>query len=133
MSIKFFQGEGPIGETQRQFGYATAVQIGNIVKISGQGGWDANNQFIEGISLEDEIRQAFENVEWALNAAGATWTDVFNMTTYVTEPFSNEVHGVFSEELKKRCKNAPLWTQLGVRELGFPQMRVEIVVEAYVD
>lgn len=54
--------------------YHQAVRIGHRDEISGQGGWDDEWNFPE--ALEDEIVQAFENVERTLAEARATWRDV---------------------------------------------------------
>ncbi|PSB06877.1 hypothetical protein C7B76_28940, partial [filamentous cyanobacterium CCP2] len=54
--------------------YSQAVKSGDRIEISGQGGWDDNLQIPE--SLEDEIAQAFRNVERTLAIAGASWEHV---------------------------------------------------------
>jgi enamine deaminase RidA (YjgF/YER057c/UK114 family) len=54
--------------------YSQAVKIGNRVETSGQGGVD-DNLTIPG-SLEDEIAQAFHNVERTLATAGVGWIPV---------------------------------------------------------
>jgi enamine deaminase RidA (YjgF/YER057c/UK114 family) len=53
------------------FHYSQAVKVGNLVEISGQGGWDDDWHFPG--TLADEITQAFRNVELTLGAAGASW------------------------------------------------------------
>src|SRR5689334_19438273 len=60
--------------------YNQAVRIGDRVEISGQGGW--GDDFVVPQSLEDEIRQAFENVERTLNTVGASWSDVIHVNSY---------------------------------------------------
>ncbi|QKF63958.1 Rid family hydrolase [Campylobacter corcagiensis] len=133
MKPNLILGKGGIGDTQKSFGYTTAVKIGNIVKISGQGGWDESGVNFPHKDIKDEIIQACDNVEWALNSAGASWKDVYSVTSYFTVPFTDEIHMVLSSEFNKRCGKSPIWTQLGVRELGNKPMRVEIVVEAFVE
>src|SRR5690606_39820848 len=44
--------------------YSQALRIGNRVEISGQGGWDDDLNIPE--TIEDEIAQAFRNVERTL-------------------------------------------------------------------
>ena len=68
---QFFSTPG-YGDTQlAATHYGQAVRIGDRVETSGQGGWDDEWTF-PGI-LEDEIVQAFQNVERTLAEAGATW------------------------------------------------------------
>src|SRR3546814_3971923 len=54
--------------------YSQAVRIGNRVEISGQGGWDDDLRIPD--RLEDEIAQAFRNVQRTLATAGAGWEHV---------------------------------------------------------
>ncbi|NEU33253.1 hypothetical protein GN156_21405, partial [bacterium LRH843] len=51
--------------------YSQALKIGNCVETSGQGGW--NDDLKIPNSLEEEIAQAFINVERTLATAGASW------------------------------------------------------------
>ncbi|WJV50981.1 Rid family hydrolase [Streptomyces flavofungini] len=115
--------------------YSQAVRVGERVEISGQGGWDDDLNFPE--ALEDEIVQAFENVERTLNTAGATWRDVIAVNSYHIPESAEEVGEattrIMVEQFRKRMGDrAPIWTELGVAALGAPKMRVEIQVTAMV-
>ncbi|UOZ07214.1 RidA family protein [Amycolatopsis sp. WQ 127309] len=115
--------------------YTQAVRIGDRVEISGQGGWDDDTVFPE--SLEEEIVQAFENVERTLATAGASWTDVVAVDSFhiPTEPgtIGDDHTRVMVEQFRKRMGDrAPIWTQIGVAALGAPGMRVEIRATAVV-
>lgn len=116
--------------------YRQAVRVGDRVDISGQGGWDDDITFPE--SLEDEIVQAFENVERTLATVGATWTDVIAVDSFhiptVEDTIGDAHNRVMVEQFRKRMGDrAPIWTQIGVAALGAPGMRVEIRVTALVD
>jgi len=116
--------------------YSQAVRIGDRVETSGQGGWDDDWNFPE--SLEDEIVQAFENVERTLAQAGATWRDVIAVNSYhipESAEFIGEVHNrVMVEQFRQRMGDrSPIWTEIGVPALGAPKMRVEVRVTAIVD
>ena len=115
--------------------YSQAVRIGDRVEISGQGGWDDETVF--PADLEDEIVQAFENVERTLATAGATWADVVSVDSFhiPTEPdtIGDDHTRVMVEQFRKRMGDrAPIWTQIGVAALGAPGMRVEIRATAVV-
>ncbi|WP_432545015.1 Rid family hydrolase [Kineococcus sp. SYSU DK002] len=124
------------GYGQRQLSamhYQQAVRIGERVDISGQGGWD--DDFTFPVSLEEEIRRAFDNVERTLATAGATWRDVIAVDSYHVPESANfigETHNrVMVEQLRARMgERAPIWTEIGVVALGAPEMRVEIRVTA---
>lgn len=134
-SPKFFATPG-YGDTQlANMHYNQAVRVGNRVETSGQGGW--NNDWDFPDTLEDEITQAFENVERTLALAGATWRDVIAVNSYHV-PSSDDSIGddhnrVMVGEFRKRMGDrAPIWTEIGVLALGAPKMRVEIRVTAIV-
>ncbi|TSD40409.1 hypothetical protein FFI94_032385 [Rhodococcus sp. KBS0724] len=125
------------GETMRKdMHYSQAVRVGNRVETSGQPGWDENCAFPD--LLEDEIRFAFDNVERALAAAGATWPDVIAVNSYhvpESPDYIGDTHGrVMVEQFRERMGDrAPIWTEIGVPALGERRMRVEIRVTAIVD
>lgn len=132
---EFFATPG-YGDTQlAEMHYSQAVRVGDRVETSGQGGWDDTWNFPD--SLEDEIVQAFENVERTLATAGATWRDVIAVNSYHI-PSSDESIGedhnrVMVEQFRERMGDrAPIWTETGVPALGAPKMRVEIRVTAIV-
>ncbi|MFC3493937.1 Rid family hydrolase [Glycomyces rhizosphaerae] len=114
-------------------GYSQAVRLGDRIEISGQGGWNDDIEFPE--DLEEEIVQAFDNVERTLAETGATWRDVVHLNSYHV-PDDPEFIGerptrVMSEQIRKHMGDrAPIWTQTGVAALGAPGMRVEIRVTA---
>jgi enamine deaminase RidA (YjgF/YER057c/UK114 family) len=132
---QFFATPG-YGDTQLvNMHYNQAVRIGDRVETSGQGGWDDDWKFPE--SLEDEIVQAFENVERTLATAGATWRDVIAVNSYHipgSADFIGEVHNrVMVEQFRKRMGDrSPIWTEIGVPALGAPKMRVEVRVTAII-
>lgn len=132
--VEFFvtPGYGEMFREQRH--YSQAVRIGDRVEISGQGGWDDDLNFPE--SLEQEIVQAFDNVERILAAAGASWRDVVHVNTYhvLTPGHDFEAHNdvVVAEFGKRLGDRAPIWTETGVAVLAAPKMRIEIRVTAIV-
>jgi enamine deaminase RidA (YjgF/YER057c/UK114 family) len=113
--------------------YSQAVRIGGRVEISGQGGWDDDLDFPD--SLEEEIIQAFDNVERTLATAGASWRDVVHVNSYhVLDPPVEgfEAHNeVMVAQFRKRMPDRkPIWTETAVAALGAAKMRIEIRVTA---
>ncbi|TDZ61746.1 hypothetical protein CTRI78_v004163 [Colletotrichum trifolii] len=97
------------------------------------GGWDAETGEIPS-GLEEEIDQAFENVDLALRTAGGEgWSQVFRVRIYaLDEAFAEDGVGRMVENIKKWAPDhAPLLTGVGVSKLGQPGMRVEVEVSAY--
>jgi len=118
--------------------YNQALRIGDRVEISGQGGWRDGPDFPDfPDSLDDEIVQAFDNVESTLATAGAGWRDVVAVNSFhipAQDDTIGDAHNrVMVEQFRKRMGDrAPIWTQIGVAALGAPGMRVEIQVTAVI-
>lgn len=117
--------------------YSQAVRLpgSNLVKLSGQGGWDpTKDDFeIDGNDTEGQIELAFKAVDFILKQAGLKgWENVFLMRTYHTD-IDKSLNTVV-EVNRKWCPNhAPIWTAIGVAKLGDPRMVIEVEVEAYDD
>ena len=128
---EFFVTPGYGERFQKALHYSQAVRIGNRVEISGQGGWSDDLQFPE--SLEDEIAQAFENVERTLATAGASWEHVVHVNSYHVGGFPPVVNETMARLYRQYMpRHCPIWTELGVAALGHPAMRIEIRVTAIV-
>lgn len=111
--------------------YSQAVRIGNRVEISGQGGWDDDLRIPD--ALEEEIAQAFRNVERTLATAGAGWEHVVHVNSYHVGGFPPEVNETMARLYREYMPHhAPIWTQTGVVALGLPTMRIEIRVTAII-
>jgi enamine deaminase RidA (YjgF/YER057c/UK114 family) len=109
--------------------YSQAMRIGDRVETSGQGGWDDDLKIPS--SIEDEITQAFQNVERTLATAQASWLDVVHVNSYHVGGFPPAVNDTMSKLFRHYMPSrAPIWTQLGVEALGLPTMRIEIRVTA---
>ena len=106
--------------------YSQAVQASGFVFVSGQTGVDRDGRLLEGI--EAQTRQALENVQAILGAAGAQLSDVVQVRVYIADldnyAVMNKVYSeFFAEEAPSRaCVRADL-----------PEgARVEFVVTAFV-
>ncbi|KAK9761020.1 hypothetical protein K7432_014407 [Basidiobolus ranarum] len=117
-------------EHRSKFNYHQVLKHGNRIDISGQGGWDKDLTFTYK-SREEEIEKAFQNVEHVLNSVGSSWKDVYSVTSYHV-PLDKDTTALFPKLFKKYIGDrSPLWTCVGVAQLGEPEMHVEIVVTAY--
>lgn len=135
-SVEFFATPG-YGDTQLVgMHYNQAVRMGDRVEISGQGGWDDHFNFPD--DLEQEIVQAFDNVERTLTEAGAAWSDVVAIDSFhipsAPDSIGQAHNRVMVAQMRRRLGDrAPIWTQVGVSALGAPGMRVEIRVTAVLE
>lgn len=113
------------------FHYSQVVKIGNVLRTSGQGGWDADGNILP--DLQAQVDQAFENVITVLRSAHstATWSNVVSVRSYhvnMTESF-DAVTNAF-KRLDPNLK--PVWTCVEVSKLGIEGMKIEVEVEAVV-
>ena len=95
--------------------YAPAVKVVNTIYVSGQIGRDLSMQLVEG--REAQIVQAFENLKLVLEAAGASLSDVVDLTTFHTDmrdlPLFMQVRDRYLT-----TDPLPAWTAVGAHMLG---------------
>lgn len=95
--------------------YAPAIKAGNTIYVSGQIGRNAQMQLVE--DREAQIVQAFENLKLVLEAAGASMSDVVDLTTFHTDmrdlPLFMKVRDRYLT-----THPLPAWTAIGAHMLG---------------
>ncbi|GME23600.1 Endoribonuclease L-PSP/chorismate mutase-like protein [Neofusicoccum parvum] len=130
-SLKYYNEEGAGQKHSDLCHYSQAVVMPHgIVKCSGQGGWDTTGK-LDPNDIQGQVELAFQNVDRVLQTVGLRgWEDVYSIRSY-----HMDMEGSFDkmvELLKKRIPgHRPVWTCIGVPKLAFPDMRVEIEVEAF--
>ena len=120
-----------VGEQMRDnYHYSQGVQVGDMIYVTGQGGWDET--FTISDDVAEQVRRAFANIANVLAEAEATWDQVIDITSYHVD-FDESVLGTMVEQLRSYCPNhQPLWTVIGVASLALPAMKVEITANAFV-
>jgi enamine deaminase RidA (YjgF/YER057c/UK114 family) len=129
-SLQYYVDKGAGEKNRDLYHFSQAVVIGDIVKCSGQGGWDETGK-LEVNDLERHVDLAFKNVDRVLQTAGLRgWEDVYSVRSYHVDMSST--FDIFVEKLRKRLPgHRPIWTCIGVTCLALPEMLIEIEVEAY--
>lgn len=102
--------------------FSQAVRVDNTVWVSGQVGMDEKGAVGEGI--EEQARMAFQNLKKILAEAGGSLDDVVELVTYHTS--MADIKGFSKVKSEFITKNYPAWTAVGVTELVFPQLLVEM-------
>ncbi|SIO72088.1 endoribonuclease L-PSP [Burkholderia sp. GAS332] len=64
--------------------YSHAVKAGNTIYLAGHVGRDAQGNVVDG-GIEAQTAQAFENLKYTLEAAGATLPDIVKLTVHLTD------------------------------------------------
>ena len=73
-------------ERDRGFSAAVVVPLGpkSLIFVSGEVGRDSSGAVVQG-GIEAEARQCFANIQYALERAGATFSDVVRITAYLKD------------------------------------------------
>ncbi|KXJ86096.1 endoribonuclease L-PSP [Microdochium bolleyi] len=125
---QFFNYPGTESNAQL-YHYSQALRVGNTLRTSGQGGWDASGAL--AADPKAQIDQALQNVLAALRAAepAATWRNVVSVRSYHTDLATTfEMMPAAFKALDP--DHRPLWTCVEIRRLALEEMTVEIEVEA---
>jgi enamine deaminase RidA (YjgF/YER057c/UK114 family) len=115
-------------------GYSHVAQVAagaRLVFIAGQGGENADSQLSSDFA--EQVRQALDNLQIALAAAGAEVSDVAKLTVLIVD-HSLERLEIFGEELHKVWGSAPkpACTLIPVPRLALDGMLFEIEAMAAV-
>jgi reactive intermediate/imine deaminase len=109
-------------------GYSRAVRLGAHVFVSGTTATDANGRIVAPGDPYQQTRQVLQNIESALNQAGASMQDVVRMRIFVTDIEQWEAvaraHAEFFGMTRPAC------TMVQVARLIDPALCVEIEADA---
>lgn len=109
--------------------YNQCIRTGDRVSVAGQTGVDEQYNPVSS-DFEEQARQAFQNVEYALNAAGGGLEDIVHMTVFLTDMR----HVEDFVELRGEILGDDLTTSslIGIDQLALPGLKVEIEARAYI-
>jgi 2-iminobutanoate/2-iminopropanoate deaminase len=114
-------------------GYTHIVEVngpGKTIYISGQIALDKDGNVVGAGDMKAQAEQVFKNLQAALDAAGAKFSDVVKMNTYITDmaqaPAVREVRARYFGD------TAPASTLVQVVHLARPEFMLEIEVIAAV-
>jgi enamine deaminase RidA (YjgF/YER057c/UK114 family) len=118
-----------------QYGFSQ-IAIGQgrkIVTISGQVGWDENEQIVGGDDFKQQTLKAFRNLDIAIRAAGGTLADILSLRIYIVASAMSQ-SGAVREGLQQFFpQSPPTATWIGVPCLADPDFLIEIEATAVLD
>ena len=104
-----------------------------MVFISGQTAWDTQKNIVGGDSVLEQARQAFCNLEKAMEAAGGTLKDIVALRIYVVDYQAESGTAVGTALREFFLRNPPASTWIGVSALADPEFLIEIEATAVLD
>src|SRR5881409_669222 len=116
-------------------GYTHIVEIevsgrAKMVYISGQIALDRDGKVVGEGDMKAQAEQVFKNLEAALTAAGAKFSDVVKMNTYVTD--MDKAPAVREVRARYFGTTTPASTLVQVVKLARPELMIEVEVIAVV-
>lgn len=106
-------------------GYSAAIQSKDLLFVSGQVGslQDGSAE----IDFEQQVILAFDNLRHTLAAAGCTFEDVIDVTTFHTDP-ENQLSSVLTVKNKIfKEPPYPAWTAVGVTWLAGFDFEIKVI------
>ncbi|OWO93749.1 hypothetical protein B5E41_16070 [Rhizobium esperanzae] len=106
-------------------GYSAAVRTGDLLFVSGQVG--SRSDGTPEPDFQRQVRLAFENLKATLEAAGCTFDDIVDVTTFHTDP-ENQFETIMA--VKQEIFNEPPypnWTAIGVNWLAGFDFEIKVI------
>ncbi len=114
--------------------HVVAARGARTLYISGQVAQDGDGKLVGEGDLAAQTEQVMKNLETALAAAGASFTDVVKITTFIVD-YQPE-HRAIVGEVRARylpTDNPPASTLVGISALALPGWLIEIEATAVTD
>lgn len=107
--------------------YSQAVEVGNVLFLSGQIGIDPSTGKLKG-SFKEQVVQIFKNVEEILKEAGYSKENVVKVTLYLKDLSKFQELNTVYEEFFKDVNPKPARVTVGVKDLPLgADIEVEVV------
>jgi 2-iminobutanoate/2-iminopropanoate deaminase len=119
--------DAPRGNAGGPFPYSQATVAGGLVFVAGQGPFDPATGAIVGDTIEEQTRQAMQNVEAILAAAGSSLAKVANVFFLLTNP---EDFAGFNAEWARWFPTNPPARSGAKHPLAVPNLRISLSVVA---
>lgn len=107
------------------YSHIAVASGGRLAFVAGQAPLDRDFNLIGAGDLAAQTRQVMENLNHALAALGADWTNVVKATVYTTRPTEYEVIGE-AMAAGMGAAEPPAQVIAGVSGLALPEMLIEI-------
>jgi 2-iminobutanoate/2-iminopropanoate deaminase len=116
---------------EKMYGYTQAVKVGNILKIGGVISIDQDGAPLGKDDYLAQMKNCYSSLDSVLKHFGASFDDVYLENIYTTSRSELQQHAAYRHQIYKN--HFPTGSWIGVKELGLPEMQIEIEVEALLD
>ena len=106
--------------------YAQAVRFGDLVFVTGCTGVTADGQIVADDVVE-QTRQVFRNVQVILAAAGASFSDVLKVTTYLTDVGDAPLINPVRQEVFGQTRPASTLVQISALAVAGARVEIDLV------
>lgn len=106
------------------FGFSQAVQAGNLLFIAGQVALDPDGNIVGKGDMKAQARQVFENTKTLLEAAGASFDDIVDLTLFVVD--MSRIKEIREARSQYLTGDPPSMTAVGVTRLIMPELLLEM-------
>ncbi len=117
-------------DLEKMYGYTQAVRVGNIVKIGGVISIDDKGNPTGKDDFMQQMKNCYASLEKVLNHYGCTFDDVIVENLYTTSMSELQKNASYRQEIYKN--HFPTGSWIGIKELGLPEMMIEIEIEALI-
>ncbi|MGY0833885.1 RidA family protein [Azospirillum argentinense] len=105
--------------------YSAAIRSGNLLFVSGQVGGREDGS--PEPDFATQVQLAFDNLREVLKAAGATFDDIVDVTTFHTDPEAQFETVLAVKDKAFPRKPYPNWTAVGVNWLAGFDFEIKVI------
>ena len=117
---------------EKEYGYAQAVKVGDIIYLSGQVSHDDTGKIVGHGDMETQMRQAYANVRKVLAQYSASMSNIVDEILFVTDMDSAFKAAVKCREDVFSGPPVVSSTIVQIQRLAFPELLIEIKCVAHV-
>ncbi|WP_149272933.1 RidA family protein [Pareuzebyella sediminis] len=117
-------------DLEKMYGYTQAVKVDNIIKVGGVISIDENGNPIAKDDYLQQMKNCYASLEKVLEHYGCTFDDVVLENIYTTSMAELQKSASYRHEIYKN--HFPTGSWIGIKELGLPEMMIEIELEALI-
>lgn len=106
-------------------GYSAAIRSGDLLFVSGQVG--SREDGSPEPDFQSQVQRAFDNLGAVLEAAGCTFDDIIDVTTFHTDP-ENQFGAIMAVKQQVFSERPyPNWTAVGVTWLAGFDFEIKVI------